>query len=746
MAQSKMIGIGGDAMKSLPLTNVEAWIDAGFGDWFSGSNTGRITAPSAITASGLTYRCVHVRSAALTAVPWSIYKGDNEIYASDGNDDPVKSLAWIRNLKQLLYITEAAMTIYGEAYWYKIRTRGRQIDSLKYLAPDTMTPNWGNVGVETYDRQLDNMRLPTPLPADDVVYYRLPNPMHETDPGVSPVTAALADIGVMVNLNTFAAAFFKRGAIRTTLLTVDGVPQPAERDKLKAWWQRAVAGIGNAFSTEVVSASVTPVVVGDGIDSLNNEALTNEKRESISTALGVPHSLVFSNAANYATAEADRLTFYDMTILPEAELIAEVVNQQLFDSLGLRFVFRPQSMNVYQENEEQRAGAFAAYVNAGMPKSLVAEMLGIDLPPGWEYIDLDPQAPPPAMQAEVEDAKPNDVAATPEDAADSEDGAAKRAEVKAFKKWLKKRGRPDLAQFNTEFLSDKEKHAIAAGMEQAHGKQEDGNAEDTPFGMAVPTGRLTRDAWKAITAPLDPDDDEAEQAIRMSIERRNARRLRDVFAGISDRMVDAFPEDFDPSVDVFDLQRAARLTRGEEEELYDTLNRMLQDSADLGVNVAIDQLENVGFGFDWTLANTVARDWAAMYTPILSGQINESTRRMVSQTISRWIENSETFDDLVADLAPVFGQSRAELIASTEVTRAFAEGNLIAYRESGVVQKWEWRTAADELVCPICGPLAGKQRQMGIEEFDLGIMQPPAHPRCRCWVVPVIEYPEEVQA
>ena len=742
MTYGKVIGINGDGMKSLPLNNVEAWIDAGFGDWFSGSSTGRITAPGAFSASGWTYRCVHVRSAALTAVPWSVYRGENEIYSSDGNNaEQQADLSWLRNVKTLLYATEAALSIVGEAYWHKVRTRGRRIDSLKYIAPGTMSPNWGASNIETFDRQINGMRYR--LPADDVLYYRLPNPLHETDPGVSPVEAALADIGVMVNLNTFAASFFKRGAIRTTLLTVDGVPQPAEREKLKSWWKRAVSGIGNAFSTEVVSASVTPVVVGDGIESLNNEALTTEKRESISTALGVPHSLVLSNAANFATAEADRLTFYDLTILPDAEIIAEAMNQQLFESLGLRFVFRPQSMNIYQENEEQRAGAFAAYVNAGMPKSLVAEMLGIDIPPGWEYTDLDPQAQPVIQSENTQNAEPDGMVAAPENEEDSKDGAAKRAEVKALKKWLKKRSNPDLAQFNAEFLSDEEKYAIAAEVGQMHDQKEDGTAEDTPFGVEVPIGSITRDAWKAIVLQLDNDDDEAEQAIRMAVERRNARNLRNVLARINERMVDAFPEDFDPTVEAFDLRRAARLTRGEEEELYDTINRMLQESADLGVNVAIDQLENVGFGFDWTLANTTARDWAAAYTVELTGQINATTGRMVSQAVSRWIDNSETLDSLIADLAPVFGQKRAELIASTEVTRAFAEGNRIAYRESGVVTEWEWRTAADERVCPICGPLAGKRRKLSGEPFSVGIDAPPAHPRCRCWVTGVIQEGEE---
>lgn len=38
-------------------------------------------------------------------------------------------------------------------------------------------------------------------------------------------------------------------------------------------------------------------------------------------------------------------------------------------------------------------------------------------------------------------------------------------------------------------------------------------------------------------------------------------------------------------------------------------------------------------------------------------------------------------------------------------------------------------------MCPVCGPLAG--RLVGLDEpFADGIDGPPAHPRCRCWVVP----------
>ena len=108
---------------------------------------------------------------------------------------------------------------------------------------------------------------------------------------------------------------------------------------------------------------------------------------------------------------------------------------------------------------------------------------------------------------------------------------------------------------------------------------------------------------------------------------------------------------------------------------------------------------------------------------------------MTQQAVGRWVTNGESLEALVRDLTPIYGRQRAELIASTEVTRSFSEANKIAYQQSGVVKQEVWRTAADERVCPICGPLNGKRVPVG-ESWDG--LRPPAHPNCRCWTAPVV--------
>ncbi len=238
---------------------------------------------------------------------------------------------------------------------------------------------------------------------------------------------------------------------------------------------------------------------------------------------------------------------------------------------------------------------------------------------------------------------------------------------------------------------------------------------------------------KALVLQLDPADDEAERETRMLIERRTKRNLQTAMDDILTEITRREPVSADETV----MQTRGYFQR--DQAMYDALYRALQDGVDLGVSVAVQQFEQIGFGFDWTLVNVNAREWARSYVGDLIRNVEQTTVDSVRQSVSRWIGNSEPLQTLIDDLTPAFGVQRAERIASTEVTRAFAQGNTVAYQEAGVVEKIEWRTARDERVCPQCGPLHGQTTDLG---QTFGGFYPPRHPGCRCWIVPVIEDPK----
>lgn len=134
---------------------------------------------------------------------------------------------------------------------------------------------------------------------------------------------------------------------------------------------------------------------------------------------------------------------------------------------------------------------------------------------------------------------------------------------------------------------------------------------------------------------------------------------------------------------------------------------------------------------DWNLVNESAREYANNYSYELVGGLTNTTKTQLQSAVAQWIDSGEPLSDLVSTLSPIFGADRAELIASTETTRAYFAGNSLSWLADGV-EKYQWQTAQDEMVCPICGPRAGNEYALN------GNIQPPAHPRCRCWGVPVL--------
>lgn len=136
-------------------------------------------------------------------------------------------------------------------------------------------------------------------------------------------------------------------------------------------------------------------------------------------------------------------------------------------------------------------------------------------------------------------------------------------------------------------------------------------------------------------------------------------------------------------------------------------------------------------GVEWTLVNTRAADWARRYTFELVKGINDHTKEALQSAVSGYFEQGQTIGELENQIAGLFGVVRASMIAVTEVTRASAAGELgivDELSEAGIDMIVTWATNEDELVCPVCGPLAGKRRGEGWTE------PPPAHVNCRCWL------------
>jgi SPP1 gp7 family putative phage head morphogenesis protein len=200
------------------------------------------------------------------------------------------------------------------------------------------------------------------------------------------------------------------------------------------------------------------------------------------------------------------------------------------------------------------------------------------------------------------------------------------------------------------------------------------------------------------------------------------------------------------------------LARLESEEVLrpftDTIMGVLTDVSLAGAQWGAETVNRHAYGtkgvidFVWDIVNEAAEHFARTYAYSLVTGITKETRKRLQGHISEFVRNQETINQLARRIKPLFGDVRAKMIAVTETTRAFAEGNQIAWKESGVIEQKRWVTANDELVCPVCGPL--HQQVVDIDdEFEVtyatkrGLVtarfpHPPAHVSCRCGMTPVI--------
>lgn len=142
-------------------------------------------------------------------------------------------------------------------------------------------------------------------------------------------------------------------------------------------------------------------------------------------------------------------------------------------------------------------------------------------------------------------------------------------------------------------------------------------------------------------------------------------------------------------------------------------------------------------------AEMVGMKWVGgelIQNPAAEWQITEGTREMIRAQVVEAMQNGDSVQELAGRLkeSHAFSNTRARTIARTETAMADNMGNLIGWEETGLVAGKRWITAEDDKVSAICNT-NGDMGVIGLHEhFAHGGMTPPAHPNCRCTVIPVL--------
>jgi HK97 family phage portal protein len=322
------------------------------------------------------HRGVALIANAVAAMPFAIMQGKQEVDVSAKWENKV---GFMPNPHNLLWLLSSSLTLTNRAYLFRDNL-GPVTYGLRYIKPTGVRPKLDPLkGLIGFLRMVNGAEKLFPI--EKFVYFWKPSPYTEIGPAdTSPAQAACSAAGVLMSVDDFASLYFRRGAIKATILTVSDTVSKSDRSRLKKWWDQTVAGLGNAWKGMVVNAdAIKPVVIGEGLESLSDQTLTREKREDIATALGIPQTMLFSDASTNATAGEDVLSFLSRVVVPDCEFIQGILNEQVLEPMGLRMEFRPETLDAFQEDEAQRSSALRNLVESTVPLMAALQILGYEL-------------------------------------------------------------------------------------------------------------------------------------------------------------------------------------------------------------------------------------------------------------------------------------------------------------------------------------------------------------------------------
>lgn len=365
-------------------------------NWISGAPEDAVSVKALSEQVPWLFRGIRAIVQGVAEVPICLMKGDAEVgYIGDDFESP---FLYTEDLPVLFKKIAASLVLEGRSYLFREKVKGANValttKKLWYWNPLTVTFDADKTRRQEAKEKLLYFKRMLPGYGEqeytnkEVVYFWPDDPYVEVGPPLgSPAKAALKAAGVLYNIDTYVAKYFEMGAVRAYLFSKEGAP-PSEEEQSKFFnkMNAAVMGLRNAFRGLFISGAVKTEKIGDGLDGLQDSELTKEKREDISTALGIPQSILWSTEAGglggAGVTTEDTYRFYRMNIVPSVRFIVDVINKQQLKDSGYRLDVRENDMDVFQEDENSRAGSMGSLVSAlENPEEflIAASILGYDL-------------------------------------------------------------------------------------------------------------------------------------------------------------------------------------------------------------------------------------------------------------------------------------------------------------------------------------------------------------------------------
>jgi hypothetical protein len=298
--------------------------------------------------------------------------------------------------RRLLEQGSTALDLYGAMYLADVRTAGRKPLEVRWLDPRTIKLRYDKATGKLlgFERWLNGQIVQ--FYVYDETTRRAPGiawawtaGMNETGPGDTLAAACDLPAKTLVMADELMRGLYSRGAINQHWVTANYNPPEAEKERLRERIRRFMfGGVENQHNIEVFNEGLTVTKVGTDPNALELGPTADRLQNDICSVCDTPRILLnAADASNRATIDRITQTWLLTTIAPHAQQIIDALNFHVLSDLGYELELNTAGLDVDQAEEMEKAQAWAVYVDHDVNAETAAEMLGIDIPEGMEFID-----------------------------------------------------------------------------------------------------------------------------------------------------------------------------------------------------------------------------------------------------------------------------------------------------------------------------------------------------------------------
>jgi HK97 family phage portal protein len=577
------------------------------------------------------------------------------------------------------------------------------------MAPLPETLRESRMGGLVIDYEYTVFGVASLLPGEHVIHFRTANPWDYWR-GLAPLTGALTAVQGDTSRAKWDRDFFGvDNAVPTAVISLPAEITDSDFDRAQ---EEIRAEFGGRRRTAITRAGDLSIeTIQQTMSDMQMVESRQLSRVEIDRVYGVPEGL-FSGGTSGESRLALESTFATNTIQPILDYFAEEWTQGLAPFYGedgltayaRSVVPRDRSLAVQEytiysqdrtvnENRAEQGLERLPLPLADVPVRLLTQAGLADAGPGVGSLE-GADAPVNVAAGEARKAQLADGSADP-DGLDGADVPSVKANYPAgspaeleglrveLKRWMKvalgelRAGRPAAGrEFASQVLPEDVAAAVRAGLASA--------ADEDAVKLAFAEW-LGGQPQKAVD-PLEDVRRRAERAIE------KAWKAAHTDGGVVRQIEDG---ELDPT-GAFDALWMEDYRKRIDAKLLPALSKAAIDAA----KATAGQM-----GVTWQLVNEAVLQWSQKYGYTLISGLTQTTQAQVQNTISAWIASGEPLPDLTAKLTEIFKSPvRAQMIASTEVTRLYQVANEQSWRQANVemdagIVGGEWRTAVDEKVC-----------------------------------------------